>query len=227
MARKMGRIGKAMVRAYENQRYSAAKRGIAWKFTFDTWCDWWIEDDRIARRGRGKGRLCMARRGDVGPYSYDNCYPATLRENIFEHVPQAKRAAGARRAHAARREAGVPSHLANRQAHPCGRSVQCPVGVFASAALAAEACGWPAWKAQRWARLGEAYGGEGLDGWRYLPAEPKLRAVKVVSAPRRRIVTPHGEFESTTAAAWFYDRTPQRIGQLCRAGKGGWSYAVG
>lgn len=40
----------------------------------------------------------------------------------------------------------------------------------------------------------------------------------------RRCLTPRGAFESAALAADAYGLTRQRIGQLCRAGRNGWSY---
>jgi hypothetical protein len=65
---------------YKNQMDRAAQRGIAWQFTFETWLAWW-GDDLPNRGGWTADGLCMARLGDVGPYSPDNCYKATRRDN--------------------------------------------------------------------------------------------------------------------------------------------------
>lgn len=54
------------------QRWHAGKRGIAWELSFDEWMLLW--DGKFHLRGKGKGKLCMARYGDEGPYSISNVY---------------------------------------------------------------------------------------------------------------------------------------------------------
>lgn len=61
----LGRIQQA----YRAQRHAAMARGIAWEFDFESWLRIWNESGRLAQRGRGAGRYCMARHGDAGPYS--------------------------------------------------------------------------------------------------------------------------------------------------------------
>lgn len=53
--------------AYRYQKKGAASRGIEWRFTFESWLEWWGED--IHRRGPRVNDLCMQRVGDVGPYA--------------------------------------------------------------------------------------------------------------------------------------------------------------
>ena len=57
---------------YIQQKCQAVKRNIEWLFTFDTWWKMWNDSGKWSERGRKKGQYCMARRGDVGPYSLDN-----------------------------------------------------------------------------------------------------------------------------------------------------------
>lgn len=67
---------------YGIQRCHAIKRGIEWCFTFETWLEWWGDD--IANRGRGSGKLVMARYNDTGPYHPNNVRKATHNENSKE-----------------------------------------------------------------------------------------------------------------------------------------------
>lgn len=64
------------------QRGNAKMRGIEWRFTFDEWWAWWQIDNRWSRRGNKPEDLCMARKGDVGPYSLANVECLTFRENL-------------------------------------------------------------------------------------------------------------------------------------------------
>ena len=67
---------------YSSQRRTAAKRGIAWQFTYETWLEWWGDD--IVNRGRRTGQLVMARFNDTGPYHPDNVKKVTCNENCRE-----------------------------------------------------------------------------------------------------------------------------------------------
>ena len=65
--------------AYAAQRANAAARDIEWGFSLKQWIVWWGTD--FQHRGNSGDGLCMCRFGDTGPYSAENCYPATRREN--------------------------------------------------------------------------------------------------------------------------------------------------
>ena len=69
-------------KSYIGQKDAARRRNIEWNFTYDTWVEWWGED--IVNRGKGPGKLCMARFEDKGPYHPDNCKKITHGENVRE-----------------------------------------------------------------------------------------------------------------------------------------------
>lgn len=71
---------------YLNQSYEAAKRGIEWQFTYESWVAWWGDDYKY--RGKGKGKLQMCRYNDTGPYSPSNCYKATHEQNLKDFYKQ-------------------------------------------------------------------------------------------------------------------------------------------
>lgn len=73
----------AASRAFLNQKRSAMRREIEWKFTFPDWWRVWQESGKWALRGRGQG-YCMARWGDSGAYEPSNVYICTIGEN-FSH----------------------------------------------------------------------------------------------------------------------------------------------
>jgi len=77
-----GRERKRIMDNYCGQKSMAKKRGIAWEFTFESWLAWWGDD--YALRGQGRGKLCCARFGDLGPYSPDNCKKITHEQNARE-----------------------------------------------------------------------------------------------------------------------------------------------
>jgi hypothetical protein len=66
---------------YHRQKDGAKRRNIDWQFTYDTWMEWWGDD--IVNRGKGD-KLCMARYGDIGPYSVENCKKITHSQNCSE-----------------------------------------------------------------------------------------------------------------------------------------------
>ena len=66
---------------YSLHKYSAARRKISWEFTFDTWWKMWEESGQYLNRGGGKGKYCMCRYNDEGPYSPNNVYIATTETN--------------------------------------------------------------------------------------------------------------------------------------------------
>lgn len=69
-------------RQYQVHRHNAKTRGIDWNFTYDTWIEWWGED--VVNRGHSKGKLVMARNGDTGPYSPENCQKLTHGQNASD-----------------------------------------------------------------------------------------------------------------------------------------------
>jgi hypothetical protein len=58
--------------AYTRQRANARRRGLEWRFTFETWWEVWEASGKWQQRGMGKDKYCMSRRGDKGPYSPEN-----------------------------------------------------------------------------------------------------------------------------------------------------------
>jgi hypothetical protein len=57
---------------FREQRQTAFERNIVWKFTFEEWVEWWEDHlgyNWMKKRGRGRGRYVMARKGDKGPYA--------------------------------------------------------------------------------------------------------------------------------------------------------------
>lgn len=69
-------------RVYDRQRQNASDRGIPWELSFAEW--WKIWEPYYFDRGRGRDRYCMARLGDVGPYSLRNVEIKTNSENSSE-----------------------------------------------------------------------------------------------------------------------------------------------
>jgi len=80
--------------AYSHHKARAAFDGIAWAFTFESWHAMWISAGGFHLRGKGRGKFCMARHGDVGPYSPTNVTIKTFGENLaegFDNTPYIER----------------------------------------------------------------------------------------------------------------------------------------
>lgn len=78
-------VTKNQYQAYYQHRRRAGRNGIKFQFTYYQWMDWWITQlgaDFPKLRGRGRGKYCMARKGDKGPYHPDNVECLTFEQNI-------------------------------------------------------------------------------------------------------------------------------------------------
>lgn len=75
-------------RAFEQQRTTAAARGIRWGLTFAEWYAVWITSGKIHLRGRGKTGYCMSRIKDGGGYVLGNVHIQTNVSNGREAVEQ-------------------------------------------------------------------------------------------------------------------------------------------
>lgn len=84
---------------YLRQQLGAFQRGIEWRFTFESWLEFWGDD--LDRRGVGSSKLCMQRIWDKGPYHPDNCIKGHQRQNVrtWQNVKLAKRAEARAKAH--------------------------------------------------------------------------------------------------------------------------------
>ena len=132
-------IPKEARQKFNVHKADAKRRGVEFLFTLEEWWGWWSQGGRWEQRGRGRGKLVMARTGDVGPYAPWNVRAATHGENTQETATW-KRSGGAKTFHARRRAKGILPTLAKRGAgHPRSRPVQTPIGNFESGYLAADA----------------------------------------------------------------------------------------
>lgn len=69
-------------KAYTQHKGNAKVRGVEFMLTFEQWRDWWVATGKWEQRGRGRGKYCMRRYGDVGPYSIDNVFCGTNEDNV-------------------------------------------------------------------------------------------------------------------------------------------------
>jgi len=66
---------------YAGQKSMAKKRGVEWHFTFESWIEWWVNTGHFHERGILDTDYQMCRYNDTGPYSIENVYCATGKEN--------------------------------------------------------------------------------------------------------------------------------------------------
>ena len=78
--------------AYSVQKTGARLRNIEWQFNLHSWIAWWGND--ITHRGFGDEKLCMARLNDSGPYSPENCYKATNKQNRLDAIANGRMSVG-------------------------------------------------------------------------------------------------------------------------------------
>lgn len=67
---------------YRKHKATAKQRGIEWAFDFNEWCEVWQKSGKWDQRGKYSGQYCMARFGDIGPYSKNN---VKIISNIVNH----------------------------------------------------------------------------------------------------------------------------------------------
>ena len=154
-----------MWQAYRAQRNNANRRSIPWDFDYYKWLKFWSDSGHLEDRGRGKGKYCMARRGDEGPYSLENCYITKYEDNSGEPQVQAKAA----ETRAKRPDDWEPKknfkHLRDVENHPKARRVVDTSGkTYASAAQAARHRGLTRQAVAHRCRTG-------LYGWHYQEEE--------------------------------------------------------
>lgn len=77
-------------KAYQQQKRHAKDRGIAWQFDYRSWLLVWMQSGKLHQRGRGIGFYCMARHGDVGPYSPENVTIQPYEENNRDFMTRAR-----------------------------------------------------------------------------------------------------------------------------------------
>lgn len=70
--------------AYKEQKRNSKSRGIGFELNFKQWLQIWIDSGKIDLRGRGKGKYCMSRLNDSGPYAEGNVEIKTNQENAAE-----------------------------------------------------------------------------------------------------------------------------------------------
>lgn len=69
---------------FAEQKRHARERGVAWELTYAQWWGVWTRSGNWAKRGNVRGKFCMCRKGDEGPYAIGNVYIGTWSQNTVE-----------------------------------------------------------------------------------------------------------------------------------------------
>lgn len=77
--------------AYHRQKCEARKRGISFEMSYDEWIGVWINSGKLDHRGRGRGKYCMMRLNDVGPYSVENVKIGLFEDNVSDATKKVAR----------------------------------------------------------------------------------------------------------------------------------------
>jgi len=70
--------------AYAGQKFMAKKRGIDFLLSYEEWLHIWETSGKLPLRGRGRGKYCMARNNDIGPYALHNVTIQLNEKNISD-----------------------------------------------------------------------------------------------------------------------------------------------
>lgn len=166
-------------KGFTDQKRNAKMRGVEFLFTFEQWRDWWIATGKWEQRGRGRGKYCMRRHGDTGPYSVENVFCGLNEDNVrdgnlgkvmSQETRQKLSKANSGKAHPWSVGERNPMHRPEVKAkmsaaisggkHYAAKMVATPHGIWTSAAEAAKCIGIPVatvnWRCQH-QKLGFAY----------------------------------------------------------------------
>jgi hypothetical protein len=70
--------------AFLMHRAGAKRRKVEFLFSFDQWLTIWVSSGKLKLRGKGKGKFCMARLEDKGPYAVGNVEIILHSENVSQ-----------------------------------------------------------------------------------------------------------------------------------------------
>lgn len=71
-------------RRYHAHKGVAKQRNVPFELSYDEWINIWLASDKYDLRGTGKGKYCMSRKGDIGPYAVNNVFIQLHTNNIID-----------------------------------------------------------------------------------------------------------------------------------------------
>jgi hypothetical protein len=69
---------------YAVHKMNAKRRGVPFLMTFHQWWQLWLDSGKWQQRGNRRGKYCMCRFDDVGPYAIGNVYIGLYDHNTAE-----------------------------------------------------------------------------------------------------------------------------------------------
>jgi hypothetical protein len=71
-------------RKYHAHKGVAKQRKVDFKLTYNEWIDIWLQSGQWDNRGARKGKYCMSRNNDVGPYEVGNVFIQLFEKNYSD-----------------------------------------------------------------------------------------------------------------------------------------------
>ena len=87
-------IDRPLYTVFCRQRSGAKTRRIELELTFQQWLCIWVSSGKLGSRGKGRGQYMMCRTKEPGPYSVDNVYIGTAKQNqadLRKRIPSMER----------------------------------------------------------------------------------------------------------------------------------------
>jgi hypothetical protein len=78
-------------RRYHRHKCVAKQRKVPFELSYNEWITIWLESGKYDMMGSGKGKFCMSRCNDVGPYSIDNVFIQLHTDNQIQGVKGRKK----------------------------------------------------------------------------------------------------------------------------------------
>lgn len=76
---------------YHMHKCVAKQRKVPFELSYDEWITIWLESGKYDLRGYGRGKYCMSRINDVGPYSVNNVFIQLHTDNQIQGVKGRKK----------------------------------------------------------------------------------------------------------------------------------------
>ena len=78
---------------YQNHKATAKRRNIPFLLTFEQWWNIWQQSGHWSDRGKGQGKYCMSRIGDLGAYEIGNVFIQSSVQNLVDSAPKKRNVA--------------------------------------------------------------------------------------------------------------------------------------
>ena len=78
-------------RRYHRHKCVAKQRNVPFELTYDEWINIWLQSGKYDLRGYGRGKYCMSRINDIGPYAVNNVFIQLHTDNQIQGVKGRKK----------------------------------------------------------------------------------------------------------------------------------------